>query len=379
VLIVFAGLVGQSGLGGQAWATMNYLAGLRALGHDVVYLEDFGDWLSVYDWEAETQTTSIDYPAAYVADCMAAIELDSRWIVRAGDDARGMDVEEFVEFCDRADLLVMRAAPLSRWRPEYDGPARRVFIDVDPGFTQVRIAADSRYAAWVRRCDRFFTVGLNVGRPGCLVPTVGIEWRHTLPPVALAHWPLATSDAAAFTTIMRWRGFVDAEHEGVEYGQKDREFPRYIDLPARTSQPFLLALMGAEPALLERHGWHVVPSWSVSRSPQQYRSFITGSRAEFGVPKHGYVATGTGWFSDRSVCYLAAGRPVLVGDTGLHDVLPQGCGLVTFSDVDEAAAGVEAINRDYRAHCRGARRLAEEFFAAAKVLPAFLDGAMDTL
>jgi hypothetical protein len=176
---------------------------------------------------------------------------------------------------------------------------------------------------------------------------------------------------------MAWRGFHDAEYKGVSYGQKDKEFPRYIDLPRDTAQPLRLALKGVEPELLTEHGWEVVPSWVISRTPWSYREFIQDSRAEFGVPKHGYAATRSGWFSDRSVCYLASGRPVLVGDTGIADCLPTGSGLLTFRDPAEALAGIDAINSDYVGHRRAARALAEEWFAADKVLPAFLDSALD--
>jgi hypothetical protein len=377
MLIILSGLVGQSGVGGQAWAVMQYLAGLRALGHEVVYLEDTGDGTGVYDWEAGGTTHDIDRPAGYVGACMASMGLQDRWIYRSGDEARGMSVEELVSLCARADLLIMRAAPLWHWRPEYALPRRRAFIDVDPGFTQVRLATDRAFAGWVGRCERHFTVGTRIGTAGCPVPAVGVDWIHTLPPVALDLWPAAGgADATHVTTIMRWRGFFDATHDGIEYGQKDREFPRYLDLPRRTSQPFRLAIVGADTESLERHGWEVVPSWTVTRTPDEYRSFVAASRAELGIPKHGYVAARTGWVSDRSVCYLASGRPVLLGDTGFTSTLPVGEGLLVFRDLDGAIECVERMNEDYPAHRRAARGLAEEYFASARVLPRFLEDAL---
>jgi hypothetical protein len=174
---------------------------------------------------------------------------------------------------------------------------------------------------------------------------------------------------------MQWRGFRDVVHNGVLYGQKDREFPRFAELPRHTPQPFRVALTGAPPEDLARHGWEVVPGWVPSRTPWSYRAFIRESRAEFGVAKHGYVRMRGGWFSDRSVCYLASGRPVLVQDTGLDDWLPTGKGVVTFDDVPGAVRGVEAINADYEGHRRAARRIAEEYFAAERVLPPLLDAA----
>ena len=175
---------------------------------------------------------------------------------------------------------------------------------------------------------------------------------------------------------MRWQGFREATYNGVSYGQRDKEFPSFLDLPRLTPQRFRIAQMGIEPKLLESHGWEVAPGEVISRTPASYRAFIQQSRAEFSVPKNGYVKMRGGWFSDRSVCYLAAGRPVLIEDTGLSDWLPVGEGLVTFADLNEAAAAVSRINDDYERHRRAARRIAENIFPAGRVLPALLDMAL---
>jgi hypothetical protein len=162
----------------------------------------------------------------------------------------------------------------------------------------------------------------------------------------------------------------------VRYGQKDREFPRFLALPTRTGQPFRLALTGAPPEPLEENGWEVVPGWEVSATPWSYQRFVQWSRAEFGVAKHGYVAMRGGWVSDRTLCYLASGRPALVQETGLSERLPTGKGLVTFTGPTSALAGIEQINDDHAGHCAAARALAEEYFAAERVLPLFLERAV---
>lgn len=380
MVIIFSGLIGQSGLGGHAWAAMQYLVGFRDLGHDVYYLEDCGAERSwVYNWDTEEFVYELDSPAAFIHSCLEPVGLGARWIYRAGDESKGMAADDFRDVCTAADLFIMRAAPVLTWREEYSRPRRRAFIDVDPGFTQVTLAeGDVAQIAAVSRCERHFTVGQRIGYPDCPIPTAGFNWRATRPPVALGYWPYAEqSDATHFTSIMTWRGFRDAEYKEVFYGQKDREFPRFIDLPRTTTQPLRLALLGTEPELFTEHGWEVVPSWMISRTPWSYRRFIQESKAEFGVPKHAYAATRSGWLSDRSVCYLASGRPVLVGDTGLEDCLPTGSGLLTFCDPADAVAGIEAINSDYDGHRHAARALAEEWFAADKVLPAFLAAALD--
>jgi len=378
VNILFSGTIGRSGLGGQAWASLQYLLGFRALGHTVFYLEDCGESSWVYHWEKEEWTTELEYPAAYVRECLEAFGLHDRWIYRTNEGSVGAPIERLLEFCATADLLVMRAVPLWVWRPEYDRPRRRAFIDVDPGFTQISIAnGDKGLAEGIARCERRFTLGQRIGTPDCPIPTDGGPWLKTLPPVFLPEWPSVHDDATAFTSIMRWQGFREATYNGVSYGQRDKEFSGFLDLPRRAPQKFRIAQMGVDPKLLESHGWETAPGEIVSKTPASYREFIRNSRAELGIPKHGYVKMRGGWFSDRSVCYLALGRPVLLEDTGLSEWLPVGKGVVTFSSVNEAAVGVDLINRDYEEHRRAARQLAENFFATGRVLPPLLEAAMN--
>jgi hypothetical protein len=377
MIVIFSGVIGRLPVGGHAWIAMQYLAGLRALGHEVYFLEDCGDESWVYNWETEETTTDLDYPAAYVRDCLTPLGLGDRWMYRAGDQSAGLGIEEFREVCSRADLLLVWAVPFDRWRPEYDLPRRRAYIDADPGFTQISLAnGDGRLTNTVDRCQRLFTIAQRIGAGDCRIPTAGRSWLKTLAPVSLPDWPAVDSGPTThFTSVMQWRGFREVVYDGVTYGQKDREFPKFVDLPRRTCQPFRLAVTGAAPEDLTGHGWDVLPGWIPSRTPWSYRDFIQESRAEFGVAKHGYVLMRGGWFSDRSVCYLASGRPVLVEDTGLGDWLPVGEGILTFRDADEALRGVETINADYDRHRLAARELAENLFAADRVLPPLLAAA----
>ena len=202
------------------------------------------------------------------------------------------------------------------------------------------------------------------------VPTGAFDWQKTWQPVTLDHWRAAIAPGDRFTTVMTWQieSFTDVG------GNKDQEFLKYIDLPARTKQPFELAINGPQ-ALLREHGWNTVDAMAVSRTPLGYRDFIQRSRAEFGVAKHTYVATRSGWFSDRTECYLASGRPALVQDTGWTAHLPCGEGLLAFSNPDEALAGIDRINGDYARHSRAAAEIARERFDARVVLPRLLDEA----
>ncbi len=376
MIIILSGSIGRLPLGGHAWVDMQYMAGLREMGHEVFYTEECGEESWVYNWETEQLTTDLAYPSAYVRDCLQSLDMQDKWIYRAGEQSLGMSAEELRELCSRADLFIVRAVPLPRWRPEYMWPRRRIFIDADPGFTQISILnGHPELIDTIERCDRLFTIGQCIGEASCPIPTVGREWVKTVPPVSLTHWPVAEYNPAMhFTSIMQWRGFRDVTYEGIAYGQKDREFPKYVDLPMQTAQPFEIALIGNPPQDLGKHGWRVIPGWLPSRTPESYRAYIQGSRAEFGVAKHGYVKMQGGWFSDRSVCYLASGRPVLVEDTGLADWLPVGEGVVTFRDVSTALCGIEAINANYDQHRRAARLLAEEYFSAERALPPLLEG-----
>jgi hypothetical protein len=376
-IAIVAGAIGRANVGGKAWVYLQYLLGLQTLGLEPVYLEDAGDESWVYDWERERLTTNLDYPARYVADSLASVGVDGPWMYRAGDETRGLGVEEMTDLCQRARLLIVVGDPIT-WRREYLGVRRRVFVDVDPGFTQWRLVnGDAPLAEMVAHAQVVFTVGLCVGSRAAAIPGAGRTWFRTVPPVSVTHWPATPApDDAPFTAVMDWRGFRDVEYAGELYGQKDREFPAFLDLPARTRQPMLLAINGAPTERVTSHGWRAVAGWEASRTARRYAEFIRRSRAEFGIAKHGYVKSRGGWFSDRTVCYLASGKPVLLQDTGFSEHLPCGLGIVPFTDRDSALDGIEAINERYDDHARAARRLAEDVFDARRVLPRFLERAL---
>ncbi|MEO5575419.1 MAG: hypothetical protein ABIR67_12280, partial [Gaiellaceae bacterium] len=228
------------------------------------------------------------------------------------------------------------------------------------------------------RHDRFVTVGAALGTPACVMPTCGLTWIATPQPVVLDHWPVATvltHDAA--TTVGHWRGYGSIIHNDVHYGQRAHSMRGLLGLAALSDNDFLLAL-GIDPGedddliALERHGWTLVDPDVVAGTPSDYRSFVQGSWAEFGVAKLGYVVSRCGWFSDRSVCYLASGRPVVAQDTGFPEWLPIGEGLLAYSTTEEAAGAFEEIAIDYPRHRRAARELAEDVFASDRVLTRLL-------
>jgi len=376
--IIVAGALGRFPIGGNAWVIMQYLLGLESLGHEVYFLEECGEGSWVFDWESEEVTTSLDYPTGYLHDCLEPVGFGDRWFYRAGEQARGMRPDAFLSLCEEADLLLILACPLDLWREEYDRPRRRAFIDLDPGFTQMRLAnGDPLLDRTLGRCEHLFTVGQRVGDSGCEIPTLGRHWSIVVPPIVLSHWSVASGEATHFSTIMQWKSYDEVEFRGQIYGNKSLEFLEIRDLPRLCPESFRIALSGGDPEALRRIGWEVETGFRASFTPDAYRDFIRGSRAEISVAKQGYVATRSGWISDRSVCYLASGRPVLVQDTGLGEDFITGAGFLTFEDLDGALAGIEAINGDYELHRKRARTLAEEVFSSDRVLPPLVESASE--
>jgi hypothetical protein len=228
--------------------------------------------------------------------------------------------------------------------------------------------------------DAHFTYGTNIGQADCGVPTLGIRWQPTVPPVVPELWrnsALAEAvDARRYTTIANWSAYGDVEWNGEKYGQKDREWLRLIELPSQTGATLELAVSGMpsqDVARFQAAGWRLIDSTQVSRSLNDYQSYVWHSAGEFSVAKHGYVRSCSGWISDRTVCYLAAGRPVVVQDTGVPAELIGGKGWSTFVDLPGAARALAATCSDYITARRDAMRLAEEVFSYAKVLPKLLD------
>jgi hypothetical protein len=371
--IIFAGVIAREPLGGPTWVWLQYLLGFRRLGHDVYFLEESGEWPYVYDFTAMEESADPALGAAYIRRFLEPYGLGESWVYRAGGICLGMEGEELLALCREADVLIALPTSIWSWRPEYDAIPLRVLLDVDPGFTQLRAAAgDELIGAAIAHCNRFCTYGPRIDNTS--LPDLGKRWIATRPPIVLDEWPACygAGAAAPFTTVMQWSSDPSPEYQGQVLGQKDIEFERIIDLPVRTSQPLEVALSGGPAERLEGWGWQVVPGWDVSRDPDAYRRYVQNARAELSVAKNGYVTTGCGWISDRTICFLASARPALVQETGLSRWLPTGEGLITFRTAEEALAGIERINAEYERHQRAARMLAETYFDSDEVLARFL-------
>jgi hypothetical protein len=368
--ILFAGIIARYPFGGVTWCSLMYLLGLRALGHEVFYIEDTGE--CVYDPVQNTRATDPSYGTSYINAALDPYGLGDRWsFVNYDGRYHGRSVEDVRLYASDADLFINLSGGSWFWRDEYLRIPRKIFIDSDPAFTQLAIAkAEPWYVAFFERFDHLFTFGSNIGTDRSPVPTGAFTWHKTWQPVTLDDWRTTLPPRDRFTSVMTWQieSFTDVG------GNKDQEFLRFIDLPSRTSQRFELAINGPQQLLRER-GWDTVDAMSVSRTPAAYRDFIHHSKAEFGVAKHTYVATRSGWFSDRTECYLAAGRPALVQDTGWTDHLPSGRGLLAFATLDDALAGIDDLNRHYEQHAKAAADLASAYFDSTTLLTRLIEQA----
>ncbi|MGH7564069.1 MAG: glycosyltransferase [Gemmatimonadota bacterium] len=367
-VVVSGALANKPGNGGEAWVRMSWVEGLRRLGFDVWFVEQVSRDL--------LESTPL---VAFFREITKRFGLDGSCALldESGVGIEGHNAKDLEEVAAEAALLVNISGHLSL-KYLLDRFGRKAYVDLDPGFTQFWHAAATN-GARVSGHDHYFTVGLNVGHPSCHVPTDGIDWRPLPPPVVLEEWPVCEGDPEILTTIASWRGsFGPIEHAGHTYGLKVHEFRKFLDLPGRVPQKLEIAL-DIHPAddddlenLLER-GWSVVDPRKAVPDPDAYRRYIQASGAEFSVAQGIYVETNSGWFSDRTVQYLASGKPALVQNTGFSRSLPSGEGVVGFRTFDEAVAGARSIASDYEFHCRAARRIAEECFDSDKVLRRFLE------
>jgi len=380
--IVVTGLIGQYPFGGVIWDYIQYVLGFQALGHDVYYLEDTGVW--PYDPVKETITDDCTYQVRALERIMGGFGLGGRWIYRNAADGKFHGAGEALarELVKGGDLLVNVST--ASWFTDYEvGVKHQMFLDGDPMFTQIGMHDPDKgdYTKRLRAHDSHFSFGLKLGDADCRVPDTGIRWKKTLQPVALDWWPFVQeAPEDQFTTVMNWASYKPKVWQGEEFGQKDIEFLKFADLPLHTPQRMVIAMgqgIGRKrpTEMLEGKGWTILEPDEVLPDHAAYREFLRRSKGEWSIAKHGYVAARTGWFSCRTACYLALGRPAVVQDTGWTDHLPEGEGLLAFSTLEEAVRGIGQIDADYGRHRRAARAFAEKYLDARVVCQDLLDQA----
>ncbi len=377
--IIVGGFIGLLPAGGVTWDYGQYPLGFAALGHDVYYIEDTRVWplfqAAGSDWGDASANV------AYLCAAMEGFGLADRWAYRdeASGQCFGLSEAKVKELYRTADVLV-NVSCATFLRDECARIPARVLIDSDPMFTQVQYLTPQQYYTGKPGLDghtHHFTFGENMGAADCRIPDCGINWRPTRQPLCLWLWPITEAPAdGAFTTVMNWTVAPPLQYEGETWGQKDVEFRRFFSLPQVVPEiplAVVVAQTGGVGALFPAHdarknGWHVLDPQVCVPDGQAYRTFIQQSRGEFSIAKETYVKARTGWFSCRSACYLAAGRPVVTQDTGWSRYLPTGCGLLSFEDAAGAAAALRQVAGDYQQHAVAARQIAEEYFDSRRVL-----------
>jgi hypothetical protein len=370
--VVSGSVASASRQAGAASAVLQYLFGLRALGHDVWFIDQLQ--AGAADLIPDDQSAEI----AFGMTVMSAAGFGDRFSVldRPGGQCRPLSREAVHEVMGSADLLLNLSGRLAD--PELcERIPVRVFVDLDPGFCQ--LWAQSGVEMNLDCHTHFATLGWALGTAGCAVPLLGRRWIRFRPPVALDAWPLQQEPPAqGFTTVANWRSYGPAWDSEVRLGLKAHSFRKLVDLPRLAGVPLTVALQidpgdAADLQALERAGWSIVDGGSVTATVAAYHDFIAASTGEIAVAKEGYVVTRCGWFSERSAAYLASGRPVIAQATGFEDGLPTGDGLIAFDTADDAAAAMEDVVARYDLHSRHARELAREHFGADRVMAGLID------
>jgi len=392
--LVVLGIMGRLPIAGVIWQMLHYLEGFRRLGFDVYYVEDTQTW--PYDPKKHTVTDDSSYAVNVIQSVLTAHGFAHRWAYRSvtcGERCFGLSADELRRLFQQTDVLVNLTAS-TVLREEHLRVPLRVYLETDPVLPQIEVAkGNPSYLESLGAHTHHFSYGENFGAADCGVPIERFQYLPTRQPVVLDWWqgaPAPRNDhgPANFTTVASWRQSAkDLEWKGVRYTwSKHHEFLKFIDLPERTAQPFelALALQSGSAAdrswtglndedrealrLLAAHNWRVINAIPVSINIFSYRDYLCASRGEFTVAKDQNVRLRSGWSSDRSACYLAAGRPVITQDTGFEKFLPSGAGLFSFRTMDDVLEAVETINADYPKHSRAARAVAEECFKAETVL-----------
>ncbi len=379
-IIVF-GILFWYPLAGVTYQFLHYLIGLRRLGYDPYYVEDSGRW--VYDPRINDLSPDASGNIAAVAPVLESYGFSDRWAFRGKyPDGRcyGMTEEQILRLYREADAF-LNITGAQEIREEHVACPRRVYVESDPFASQVKVAkGDPGMTAALAAHDAHFSFGENLGAADCDVPVEQFHWLPTRQPVVLDLWDWGNGSAGeAYTTITTWHNKdKDVTFRGdTYYWTKDREFEKFLDLPRRRAIPFELAAGVDEESRrrLHEHGWRQIHSVPISQDVGRYHDYILRSRGEFTVARDQYVRPNTGWFSDRSACYLAAGRPVITQETGFCKFMPTGKGLFGFRTLDDVLAAVDAIETDYEGNCRAAREIAAEYFAAEKVVGSLMDRA----
>ncbi len=377
--IIVCGILFWYPLAGVTYQFLHYLIGLRQLGYDPYYIEDSARW--PYNPTLGESTPDARPNIDRVAPVLNAYGLADRWAFRGRYEhgcCYGLTEARLDAIYKQADAI-LNVTGAQEFYDQHLLCPRRVYVETDPVEAQIRVHQGVEPV--IQTLDshtHHFTFGENLGRSDCGLPAERFNWLPTRQPVVLDLWPpLPATAQSRYNTIATWKNKgKDIEFNGeMYYWSKDREFEKFINLPRQRPGPFEIATHPdpASATRLRDHGWHLTDPVHISSDMHRYREYIRHSRGEFTVAKDQNIRLRSGWFSDRSACYLASGRPVINQDTAFGVNLPTGHGLFAFSTMDDILAAIDAIESDYPGHCDAARQIAQEYFAAGKVLKPIMD------
>lgn len=387
--IIVGGYIGLYPTGGATWDYIQYPLGLKLLGHDVYYIEDTAQY-PVYQLE-ESAWDDCTYCVNYLKNAMEEVGMSDRWAYRdvATNKVFGLSEQKLEEVVETADVFINVSAS-TILRDEYLKIPVKILIDTDPMFTQYQYhltqeaggETAKKSEEFMRVHDLLFTFGLNIGKEDCRIPLFDYKWLTTVKPICLQYWNSETTikNKFGFTSILNWTERPAFLYDNESWGQKNLEFKKFYNLPSVAQKPFdLIINRGHDQESisamenLKSLGWNILSPHELIANKEDYKSFIQSSLGEFSVTKETYIKSNSGWFSGRSACYLAAGKPVITQDTQWSKYIPAGEGLFACYDMESAQNAINEIASDYQRHSKAAKEIAGEYFDSGKVLSDILN------
>jgi hypothetical protein len=375
--IVVLGYIVRGPLGGLVWHHFQYVYGLAQMGHEVLFLEDSEEYAACYNPETNELSEDPTFGISFLKEIFEKYGLNTNWAYFDfhTNSWFGKTKNEVKEFLSNADIVlnISGVNPLREWTSKIP---KRVFIDTDPVFTQVRHLTDPDALNLARQHNVFFTFGENFGKPNCTIPDDGLNWKATRQPVAMELWenevPLQNGN---WTTVMQWDSYKTRQWNKQLYGMKSKSFDGFLNLPENTNEKFELALgsASAPKSKMENLGWSISDPVQITRTPQSYKDYILASKGEWSIAKHGYVISNSGWFSERSTAYLASSKPVVVQETGFSEIFNTGRGLFGFKKMEDLPDIFSEVNNNYTKHCSWAKEICSQYFNYNTVLKDLLD------
>lgn len=342
----------------------------------MMFLEWSEDYEACYDPSLNNMTKNPEYGLHFIQDVFRSFDLENDWgyFDEHTNTWYGQSTQSVISFSSSADLLI-NLSGITSLREIVENIPIRIFLDTDPLFTQIRHLQDEGALAVANQHTHHFSFAENIAHRSCTIPNDGFQWQITRQPIVLEEWKVQPNNpSGAYTTVMQWDSYKSQEFDGLIYGMKSKSFSLIEDLPSIVKNQFKIAV-GSESTpknQLIKQGWQLLDPLEITKTPLTYQEFISNSKAEFTIAKHGYVLSKSGWFSERSAAYLASGRPVITQETGFSAVIPTGKGLFSFSEKSEAIYAIKEIDANYNFHCRAARKIAEEYFNHNMVLQSML-------